>query len=101
MMGLWRRILRVIRRWGPPVALGVWAVHFYFEMVGYAVPAFGPIDNHLAAYRSHLLGELGLGGAIALIWAASWVLGSPHQRPRAGRAYKAKTEAKRWTRSAN
>ena len=69
-----RRLAGRLIRWLPPALFVFWAVRTLAMIVGTAVPAFGPIDAHLALYRTELLRQLGWGVAIALLWAASWRL---------------------------
>ncbi len=95
MMGGLRRIARLLRKWGPPIALGGWAVHFYTTVTGYAIPAFGPVESHLTAYRGEVLAQLGLGAALLLVWAASWVVDRRRPSSRSPQTLGTKSQEKR------
>lgn len=67
-----RRVGALLGRWLPGTALGLWALGLYRLVTQRAVPAFGPIDGHVATFYSDLLGHAGVGLFLLAIWVASW-----------------------------
>ena len=82
-----KRIGRLLSWAAPPLAFLAWAIWTISGQKGAAIPAFGPVEPHLAAWRWSLLYRLGMGGLLLLGWTGvwAWLKGSRSgdKRPRA------------------
>ncbi len=72
-----RRILRWIRWAAPPAPFLAWAYRAYQSAVSAAIPAFGPPEPLVAAWRAEMLEQLGLGALLLAIWIACWAWPRP------------------------
>lgn len=67
-----RRALRWLRWAAPPAAFLAWAYRAYRAAADAAIPAFGPPEPLVAAWRAEMLEQLGLGALLAAFWIACW-----------------------------
>lgn len=67
-----RRLVRFLGWTLPPLAFLAWAVWTITGHQAAAIPAFGPVDAHMATLRWGLLYKLGLGGVLLAGWTGAW-----------------------------
>ena len=67
-----RRILAWVRWAGPPAAFLAWAYRAYRSAAEAAIPAFGPPEPMVAAWRAGMLEQLGSGALLLALWIACW-----------------------------
>jgi len=77
----WRRAGRVVRWVVPPSLCIGWLLRFLEILRWDAVPAFGPIEMHLAERQTLIWEQAALGLVLAAFWAAIWVF-VPDPKPR-------------------
>ncbi|MBO2521122.1 MAG: hypothetical protein LOD85_04125 [Clostridia bacterium] len=67
-----RRLARIAGWVLPPAAFFAWALWTLAGHQTAAIPAFGPPDPHLEAWRWRLLAQWGVGALLAGGWALLW-----------------------------